>query len=413
MQVIKIDRLQPGMFISLAAFGWVRHPFLLNEFRISNAAQIQVLHEMGLQEVPWDPARSVTTPLPETSTEEPEEIDYGASALAGMQAEKSVRIEKVRLERERFARRERDYEQNADSISAILKSIPAKPVDAHAQAKALVSKTVEGLLGAESVIVHLVSQKSREGGLAFHSLNVMMLSLLLGKALELNEEEMRNLGIGALLHDIGKLEIPPRILRATSRTPPEEEFYRAHIGYGIKAVAGVKDLAGPVKNIIACHHEFWDGSGFPNRLQAEKIPRLARIAAIANRYDDLCNPFDIKAAKTPAEAVTYLFKKEGARFEPELISRFVKVLGVYPPGSFIRLANGSLGLVMETDPNDLLHPLVMLYDQDIPRNEALLLNLGSAGLNIEAVINPASLPLEVVEYLAPRGRVDYYVEGRN
>lgn len=412
MQVIKIDRLQPGMFISLAAFGWVRHPFLLNEFRIANAAQIKVLREMGLQEIPWDPARSVSTPLPEAGTIDSEEVDYGASALAGMQAEKSVRIEKVRQERERFARRERDYEQSAASIAAILKSIPAKPADAHAQARTLVGKTVEGLLGAESVIVHLVSQKSREGGLAFHSLNVMMLSLLLGKALELSEEEMRNLGIGALLHDIGKLEIPPRILRATSRTPPEEEFYRAHIGYGIKAVAAVKDLASPVKNIIACHHEFWDGSGFPNRLQAEKIPRLARIAAIANRYDDLCNPFDIKAAKTPAEAVTYLFKKEGARFEPELISRFVKVLGVYPPGSFIRLANGSLGLVMETDPNDLLHPLVMLYDQDIPRSEALLLNLGSAGLNIEAVLNPANLPLEVVEYLAPRGRVDYYVEGR-
>ncbi len=413
MQVIKIDRLQPGMFISLAAFGWVRHPFLLNEFRISNSAQIQVLHEMGLLEVPWDPSRSTATPLPEAATEETEEIDYGDSALAGMQAEKRVRIEKVRQERERFARRERDYEQNAASVSAILKTIPAKPGDAHAQAKALVSRTVEGLLGAESVIIHLVSQKSREAGLAFHSLNVMMLSLLLGKALGLTEEEMRNLGIGTLLHDIGKLEIPPRILRAATRTPPEEEFYRAHIGYGIKAVAGVKDLAAPVKNIIACHHEFWDGSGFPNRLQAEKIPRLARIAAIANRYDDLCNPFDIKIAKTPAEAVTYLFKKESARFEPELIGRFVKVLGVYPPGSFIRLANGSIGLVMETDPNDLLHPLVMLYDQDIPRNEALLLNLGSAGLDIEAMINPATLPIEVVEYLAPRGRVDYYVEGRN
>jgi HD-GYP domain-containing protein (c-di-GMP phosphodiesterase class II) len=413
MQVIKIDRLQPGMFISLAAFGWVRHPFLLNEFRISNSAQIQVLHEMGLQEVPWDPARSTAAPLPETTHEETAEMDYGDAALAGMQAEKRLRIEKVRQERERFARREREYEQSAANVSAILKSIPAKPVDAHAQAKSLVSNTVAGLLGAESVIVHLVSQKSREAGLAFHSLNVMMLSLLLGKALALSEEEMRNLGIGALLHDIGKLEIPPRILRSANRTPPEEEFYRAHIGYGIKAVAGVKDLAVPVKNIIACHHEFWDGSGFPNRLQAEKIPRLARIAAIANRYDDLCNPFDISAAKTPAEAVTYLFKKEGMRFEPELIGRFVKVLGVYPPGSFIRLANGSIGLVMETDPDDLLHPLVMLYDQDIPRSEALLLNLGSAGLDIEAVINPANLPLEVVEYLAPRGRVDYYVEGKN
>jgi hypothetical protein len=94
-----------------------------------------------------------------------------------------------------------------------------------------------------------------------------------------------------------------------------------------------------------------------------------------------------------------------------MLQAFVKTLGVYPPGSFVHLSNGAFGLVVETNPAALLNPLVMLYDRDIPRNEAMLLDLRDVDLKVESVANPAKLPVEVVEYLAPRGRLDYYVEG--
>lgn len=412
MQRVSINRLQPGLFISLSHVGWVRHPFLLNEFRISSEKQIQVLKEMGLEDVPWDPQRSTTVPLPAVArSAAPEEMDFGAAALAGMLDEKKLRMERVRRQRERLARREREYDQEISAASEILKTLGPQPAEAHAEAQKLASRIVDGLMGSESVVIQLMSQKVREAGLAFHSINVMVLSLLLGKAVELSAEEMKYLGVGALLHDAGKTEIPPRILRAASRTPPEEEYYRAHVGYGIKAVAGAKGMAVPARNIIACHHERWDGSGFPNRLAGDKIPRLARIAALANRYDNLCNPFDIQSAKTPAEALGHLFKKESGAFDPDLLQRFVKVLGVYPPGTFVTLSNGAVGLVVESNPNRLLQPLVMLYDADIPRHEALMLDLKEAELNVESTLNPANMPLEVVEYLAPRGRIDYYVEG--
>lgn len=138
---------------------------------------------------------------------------------------------------------------------------------------------------------------------------------------------------------------------------------------------------------------------------------MARIAAIANRYDNLCNPFDLKTARTPSEAVAFMFKQEKDHYDPELLQLFVKAIGVYPPGSFVALSDGSIGLVVETNSGDLLHPLIMLHDPSVPRNEALLLDLGEAELSIAAAISPAKLPVEVVEYLAPRGRIDYYIEG--
>ena len=410
MPRIPVDRLQPGVFVSLAEIGWLNHPFLLSQFRITSEAQVHALREMGLAEVDWNPDRSVAEPLPEAEVEE--ETDFGGMALAGMLDAKRERVARVQERREMLARREREFEQEAATASEILRDVRSRPTEAHNNAQAMVGRIVDTLLGSESIAIHLVNMKKKDHGLAFHALNVMVLSLLLGGRLKLSAEEMKLLGQGALFHDVGKEEIPPRVLRAATRTPPEGDFYRAHVGYGIKAVAGMKNLATSTRNVIACHHEAWDGSGFPNHLAGEKIPKLARIVAIANRYDNLCNPFDLKQAKTPAEALGQMFRQESKSFAPDFLQAFVKTLGVFPPGSFVQLDNGAIGLVVEGKPDDLMRPLIMLYDPDIPRAEAILLDLADADLKIEAVVSPANLPLESVEYLAPRGRIDYYVEGR-
>ena len=408
---VAVDRLQPGVFISIEELGWLDHPFLLNRFRLSSDEQIKVLRSLGLKTVEWDPARSTDQPLPEMLERESEEVDFSSAVLNSMLDAKRERSARVRSQREGLARCERLFEQEATGMGDILRDLGSRPNESYARGKSTVGRLVGHLLDAESVAVHLVNLKVKEPGLAHHAMNVVVLSLLLGKAARLSEEEMRWLGLGAMLHDVGKTDVPHRVLRNAQRTAAEELFYQAHVGYGIKHVAAIRDLPVPVKNVIACHHERWDGQGFPNHLAGAKIPRLARIAAIANRYDNLCNPFDLKTAKTPAEAVSFMFKQEKDNYDPELLQLFVKAVGVYPPGCFVALSDGSIGLVVETNSSDLLHPLIMLYDPSVPRNEALLLDLSEAESTIEAAISPAKLPIEVVEYLAPRGRVDYYIEG--
>ena len=409
---VSVDRLQPGIFVSLSELSWLEHPFLLNRFRLSNEDQIKVLRRLGLKEVEWDPSRSTAQPLPESTAavEEVEEFDFTTAALGSMLDAKRQRADRVRQQRDGLARCERLFEQETASMGEILHDLGSRPNESYGRAKTTVGRLVGGLLNADSVAVHLVNMKTKEPGMAHHAMNVMVLSLLLGKAAKATEEELRCLGLGALFHDVGKTDVPPRVLRNSNRTTAEEQFYQAHVGYGIKNISAIRDMPVAVKNIIACHHERWDGSGFPNRLAETKIPKLSRIVAIANRYDNLCNPFDLKVAKTPAEAVAYMFKREAGFYDPELLNVFVKSLGVYPPGSFVALSDGSIGLVIETNSNDLLHPLIMLHDPTVPRNEALLLDLREAEAKIEGALSPAKLPLEVVEYLAPRGRVDYYID---
>ncbi|HOI50875.1 HD-GYP domain-containing protein [Azonexus caeni] len=407
---VPVDRLQPGVFISITGVGWLDHPFLLNRFRLTSHDQIKVLRSLGLKEIEWDPARSTAQPLPEQKALPPEE-DFSAAVMASMIHDKRERTERVRAQREGLARCERLYEQEANGVHDILRDLGSRPAESYGKAKNTVGRMVGSLIGSQSVAIHLVNMKVKEPGMAQHAMNVAVLSLLLGRALGLEEEEMRWLGLGAMFHDIGKLEVPARVLRNSQRTHAEEQFYQAHVGYGIKHVSVIPELPVGVRNAIACHHERWDGSGFPNRLQAGRIPRLARIVAIANRYDNLCNPFDLSTARTPGEAVAHMFKREGSHYDPELLQLFVKSVGVYPPGCFVALNDGSVGLVVETNSSDLLHPLVMLHDPGVPRSEALLVDLREADVKIDSVLNPAKLPVEVVEYLAPRGRVDYYIEG--
>ncbi|MDD2884545.1 MAG: DUF3391 domain-containing protein [Dechloromonas sp.] len=407
---VAVDRLQPGVFISLGDIGWLDHPFLLNRFRLASAEQIKVLRSLGLTEIEWDPARSTVQPLPEQPAHEEEE-DFSSAVLQSMLDVKRQRSARVLAQREGLARCERLFEQEANGLGDILRELDSRPNECFSRAKSAVGRLVGPLLAQESVAVHLVNMKVKEAGLAYHAMNVAVLSLLIGKQTGLDEGQLQLLGLGAMLHDIGKADVPSRVLRNTQRTHAEEQFYQAHVGYGIKHAALIKDLPLPVKNIIACHHEYWDGSGFPNHLADAKIPRLARIVAIANRYDNLCNPFDLSTARTPAEAVSLMFKKEGGRYDPALLQIFVKAIGVYPPGCFVALSDGSIGLVVETNSQDLLHPLILLHDPSVPRNEALLLDLREAEVRIEGAVSPAKLPLDVVEYLAPRGRVDYYIDG--
>ena len=399
------------MFISLESLGWMDHPFLLNRFRISGMEQIQTLRQMGLTSVEWDPQRSSSAPLPEAPPPV-EEDDFTAGALKAMLENKRDRVLRVREKRESLARCARLFEQEAGSIRQILGDMGARPNDAHTQSRVLVDRLVGGLVKANSVAVHLVNLKRSETGLPNHAMNVMVLALLIGKSAGLGEEEMKHLGLGAMLHDAGLADIPVRVLRNPNRTASEEQFYRTHIGRGLNAVAPMKNLPAAVRNIIACHHEHWDGKGYPNAVTGSKIPRLARIVAIANRYDNLCNPLDGKAACLPVEAVARMFKLESGAYDPELLAIFVKAIGVYPPGTFVALSDGSFGLVIESNSKDLLRPVLMLHDASVPRNEALLLDMAETDVRISESVAPDKLPREVIEYLAPQGRVDFYIEGR-
>ena len=406
-QRISIDQVRVGLYIRLES--WTDHPFLFSSFKIRNEKQLQVLRSLGISHVFYERSKSDFAPLPppKTNTPPPPPPD---PEIEAMWAEKKGRREKLSRQREALGRCERQFASGASTVKSLLRNLFSRPDESIQQAQTLVSEMVDSMLADKDVVLHLVNAKAGDETAYYHALNVTMLALILGKEAQLSAGEMRALGLGTLLHDIGKEKIPSQILLNKSPwTKAELNFYQQHVAYGVDMAQGLPDMSAAALDVIAMHHELLDGSGYPGRLEGEQIGRLARIACIANTFDNYCNRINPADSMTPAEAISFMFKKEHGKYDPVLMQLFVRCMGIYPPGSVVQLNSGQMGLVMSVNPGCLLQPSLLIYDPDVPKEEALWLDMRAAPeLSVVNVLRPAELEVAVLAYLDPRTRVSYY-----
>jgi putative nucleotidyltransferase with HDIG domain len=408
---ISIEQLRVGLYIHLDV--WMDHPFLFSSFKIRNDQQLKVLRSLGLKEVVYFPDKSDLPPLPPRRVDAPppppQAVDPEVEAM--WQAKKARREELAR-QREAYGRAEKKFQGGMATVKGLLRNLFSKPQESLEQAQALVTDMVDSLLADKDVLIHLMNAKSGDEGAYYHALNVTMLALMLGKEAGFSAQEMHDLGQGALLHDIGKEKVPSQILLKKSPwTPAERNFYQQHVVYGLDMANKLPDLPAGSLEVIAMHHEALDGSGFPSRLSGARIGRFARVVTIANTFDNYCNRPNPADSMIPSEALSFMFKKEREKYDPALMQHFIRCLGVYPPGSLVKLNNDAVGLVVSVNASQLLHPTVMLYDPDVPKAEALLVNMADEpDLAVISTLRPSSLPKEVFDYLSPRSRISYYAD---
>jgi putative nucleotidyltransferase with HDIG domain len=246
---------------------------------------------------------------------------------------------------------------------------------------------------------------------SMHPVNVTIVSLLLGKAMGLSTAELLDLGLAAFLHDIGKIELPDRVRwHDENFSAAESKLYQEHVALGVHLA---KNMALPPAAIVAIaqHHEMADGSGFPQRTKADAMDRKAHILALVNRYDNLCNPSRPASAMTPHEALSLVFAQFKSRFETATLSAFIRMMGVYPPGSVVQLVDERYALVVSVNSSRPLKPRVIVHEPGIPKHEALILDLEHApNLGIRRSLKPMNLPGAALDYLSPRQRICYFFE---
>lgn len=410
-QRIAIDQVRVGMFIRLDT--WIDHPFLFSSFKVRNEKQLKALRSLGLSEVFYSPEKSEVAPLPLS----PRPVEAAAAQevdpeIAAMWQEKRERREKLARQREAYGRCEKQFVSGIATVKSLLRNLFARPEEAIAQAETLIVELVDSLLAEKDVLLHLMNAKNGDDGAYYHALNVTMLALMLGREAGLKTDQMCALGLGTLLHDMGKERVPSQVLlKKTAWTGAERNFYQQHVVYGMEMAEKLRDLPAGALEVIALHHEMLDGSGFPGGFSGSRIGKLARIATIANAFDNACNRVDPADSLTPAQALSVMFKRDRTKYDPDLMQLFVRCLGVYPPGSIVRLNNQAIGLVVNVNPGKLLHPTLLLYDPAVPKEEALLLNLADVpDLSVAATLRPAELPKLVFDYLSPRSRISYFSE---
>jgi hypothetical protein len=186
--------------------------------------------------------------------------------------------------------------------------------------------------------------------------------------------------------------------------------YRDHVAKGVLHGRRMT-LAPGALAVIGQHHEHADGSGFPQKLAGDRMSTAARIVAIVNRFDNLCNPQTRTPALTPHEAVSMLFAQGRARYDAAVLNTFIRMMGVYPAGSLVQLTDDRYAMVIGVNSSRPLKPRVLVHDPRVPRNEALIVDLETTpDLGIRRSLAAAKLPPAALEYLDPRPRVAYYFE---
>lgn len=414
---ISVSCLRVGVFIRLE-IPWYQHPFLFGSFKIRSQDQIQTLKQLGISTVLFIPEKSDILPSesdPPPQADQPREQaptpdKRPADMLWSLKQE---RIARLRTQRERFQRCEKQLGKALDQVKSILANLDSASTDVADQAGALVDELVQTLVADKDVVVHLMNTDEGMENVYYHSLNSMLLGLLIGREYGWGAAALEKLGLGLLFHDIGKQRIPKKILlKKGSLTPSERKLLHLHPVYGAEMVAGrVPDFPDESLGIIRMHHEAIDGTGYPSGLTMEQIPPLARLAAVVNTYDNLCNRADPAASMTPHQALSHMFRSLSSQLDKEIVTLLIRSVGVYPPGTLVELSNGTVGLVTSVNAANVLRPSVLLYDRTIPKKEALVVEMeDDPDLTIVKSLHPSNLPADIYNYLSPRARVVYFPE---
>jgi HD-GYP domain-containing protein (c-di-GMP phosphodiesterase class II) len=227
------------------------------------------------------------------------------------------------------------------------------------QVKEVIDKIIEELLSNEDILVNLSDIKSVDDYTFEHSVNVCILSLITGIGMGFDSLRLRDLGVGALLHDIGKLKIPEEILKKPSQLKVEEfEEVKKHTVYGYEILRNNPNISMISAFIAFGHHERFDGSGYPLQLRGENIHQCARIVAIADVFDALTSNRVYRKKLRPHEVVEYITSLGTQHFDKEIIAQFVKYIAIYPVGTAVILNTKERGIVVSANKSLPTRPTV-------------------------------------------------------
>ncbi|MEP6971508.1 MAG: HD domain-containing phosphohydrolase, partial [Betaproteobacteria bacterium] len=385
------------------------------------------LRTLGLDRIRYIPARSDPAPADdpvsnwgEQHVDVPQGLGSGTMVVDAAPALETPQDEAQRQRREQaqliqsqndsLARCDKQFDTAIRQYRQVLERITHAPTDAAALCGQLVDSLVGDMLGQSESSIRLLSETSGDR-VWMHPVNVTVLSLLLGKALGLAAQELQGLGVAAIMHDVGKIRLPDRVrLADVNFAPAEYRVYQSHVAHGV-AIAMQMGLSSDVQRTVGEHHEMMDGSGFPRQLPGTDMSLCGKVLALVNRYENMCNPPRASAAVTPHEALSMIFSQMKDRFDIAVLAAFIRMMGVYPPGSVVQLSDGRFALVVSVNSARPLKPRVLVHEPSVPKEEALILNLEQAPASgIRRSLRPDTLPRAAIDYLSPRLRICYFFE---
>ena len=332
---IPIANLKPGMYVLNPGISWINAPLLyMREGLVADQAEIDGIIQQGFTEVIHDPERAVPTYEP-------------GGALP-------------RVFSRHIAQAQRAHAAAYAHVKAAMTSGVCDSADI-AGAEPCVKSIILALKRNANAMLTLANLKGRDEYTYRHSVNVAIFAVAFARHMGLTDQQQQLAGMAGLFHDYGKALVPREILNAPrTLSPPEFAVMRSHVLLGYDALRKIPNIAPEILEGTAQHHEMHDGLGYPYGLKGSAIGLFGRIISICDVYDALSSRRVYKAALCPSHALAIMYKMNGTAWPLGFADSFIRMVGVFPLGTAVKLSDGRMGLISSCDPDSPTRPTVII-----------------------------------------------------
>ncbi|MEE8262902.1 MAG: HD-GYP domain-containing protein [Gammaproteobacteria bacterium] len=369
---VHVLELQIGMYISELDRPWVETPFLFQKFELRTSEEMEQLKkhctyvyvdtELGLDVAPKPRDKESVVRIRKLE-EQDEKIKREVKKIAEAPSRRSQRPaypDRTPFQRELVRAREVQSQTRVLMRTTIEEVQKGKAVNIPLAEK-VVDNMVESVIRNPDALVCLSQLKDISEYTALHSVRTCVLALTFGRHLVLSKDELKILGIGALLHDIGMAKLPATILdKPGGLTVEEFELMTQHVPWGLEILKQSGGVPPAALEILEQHHERHDGSGYVRKLKGDLIGYVGAICAIVDVYDAITSQRVYRGPVSADDALKRMYEWRHKDFHAELVQEFIKCMGIYPIGSLVELSTGGVGVVITINRARRLKPKVVL-----------------------------------------------------
>lgn len=382
---IHVYELHIGMCVCRLETPEKKSPFLFDQFDIKTQADIQAIQSV---------------------------CDYVFIDVNRQKNYKAVSAGKAYVKKQlgfarSFEQSARTYQQTGNLIKNVMDDIRFGNQLSVKAVKEAASQCVDKVLENSDAMLLLTQLKHQDKYTAQHSLNVCILAILLGRELNFSVEELKSIGLCALLHDIGKMKVPLEILNKPGKLDDDElEIMRKHPEFGHDILMAATHIDQDAVDVAYGHHEHLSGTGYPRGVDKSELSIFTKIVAVVDAYDAITSDRVYQKGRSHFMALDILVKGMNVEFEPDLVIQFINCIGYYPQGNLVELTSGEIGIVAEQNKKDRLKPKVLLIldeNKNTVNGRILDLALNVSDINkvpyeIKQVVQPQDYDIDLIRF---------------
>lgn len=352
IKTITAKQIKKGMYIHKLNCSWLDHPFARNQFKITEQKDISKLLSSGIKSLQIDTEKGLDLQTPVTA---PPAVKEASNDIIKVEPDTMDNIAQTR----KAAKTIKNHAEQA--ITTIMADVKLGQQVEMELVTPVVDKMAESVLQNHHALLGLSRIRHMDTYTFEHSVNIGVLMMSFAKSRDMSAEIIHEVGVGGLLHDIGKTLTPNEILNKPGKlTDDEFVIMRHHVVDSriiLEKTAGISQNA---LDVAALHHEKYDGSGYPDGKKGDEISQIGQMSAIVDVYDALTADRCYHKGQDPSVVLKRMLSWSGSHFNPQLMQEFIHCVGIYPPATLVMLNNKHLAVVIENTEN-LLTPRVIVF----------------------------------------------------